>query len=495
MDWWYSDDGDRRLQRKLQEEIDSAYASQAREASAIRSQVSALQGTLEQRIDRLAKAFDAFVELSDVRAELALFEQETSVRNAVQRLLRGLLRGQGLPQLPADLPQCRGYWLRPALEWLAAAISGDDSGSASALTEATELDEVRTAAFLTAALGLAGRPERAALLLRTALQSPGEQATYAQRALWNACAQGVYGDHGEALIRQWLAGYIRGMPASVITAERPRWAGDADRAFGPAAAARDLPGDLPLPLAREQSLITPFIAAFKLAAFRSWVFEAMTGEPAGLAGPGPASEAPPGAEPATDPRMVVLAAVAAALAEEGSPEEIALRRRARELREVVDTRKTVTRPSWDAPEEAVATLLRKDAFGTDVRARRLALGICAGWVSGAAAELAQAASAPPPAEFQVLIDWHAVRLTTSGQVTLTEANAEIAQSKAPQGVADRLFHRKQMEEEVAREQEQLARDAGQAADALTRRVSELRAAAAKAEADRAAIAELLTARF
>ncbi len=162
VDWWYADAGDRRMQRKLEEEIDSAYASQAREASAIRSQMSQLQGTLEQRIDRLAKAFDAFVELSDVRAELTMFEPETSVRNATKRLLPGLLRSPDAPPpLPADLPECRGYWLRPAVTSLVAAISGDEAGAASALTAATGLDELRTAMFLAAGLALARRAPRA----------------------------------------------------------------------------------------------------------------------------------------------------------------------------------------------------------------------------------------------------------------------------------------------------------------------------------------------
>jgi hypothetical protein len=507
LDWWYADAGDRRVRRRLEGQIDQAYASQAREASAIRSQMSQLQGTLEQRIDRLAKAFDAFVELSDVRAELALFEPETSVRNGAQRLLRGLLRTPDAPpSLPADLPECRGYWLRPAVASLAAAISGDEPGAASALTEATELDELRAAVFLAAGLALASQAARAFPLLRPALQQPGEQATYAQRALWTACAQGAYGDQGEGLIAEWLAGYVQGLSADVISAERSRWTADAGRVPRLASREEGPPGELPAYLAKNPALVNPRHAAGQLVALKAWVREAMTGEPAYPDGAarhdeagGAARDSAAGgaaAEPSQvpvgkDSPLTALAAVAAALAEEGSQDEIALRKRARELREVIDSRRTATRPSWDAPAARVADLLRKDAFGADLRSRRLALSTSADWLSGAAAELARAASAPPPQEFQVRIDWHEVTLHASGQASLSAANAEIEQGNTPQGVTDMLFHRKRLEEETARKQDELAREASQAAAALARRVAALREAATQAQADHAAISALL----
>ncbi len=483
LDWWYEDAGDRRVQRQLQEELDGAYASQAREASTLRSQMSRLQGTLEQRIDRLAKAFDAFVELSDVRAELALFEPETSVRNAAQRLLRGLLlTPEDLPPLPASLPGCRGYWLRPAVVSLAAAISGDEAGAASALTEATELDQPRTAAFLTAGYGLAGHAPRAASLLGAALQAPADRVTYTQRALWNACARGVYGEHGRVLITEWLAGYVESLSADFVSGERHRWISDADGAFGPAGHAEGERPELPVYLAKNPALVNPLIAARKAAALRSWVTEAITGEPDAEEGTAAEVKGSP---------LAALAAVAAALAEEGSRDEIALRRRARELREVIDSRQTATRPSWDAPEAPTVELLRKDAFGSDLPLRRLAVSIGKGWVTAAAAEFARAASVPPPTAFPVRIQWHEVTLYTSGQTSLSAANTEIEQGNAPQGVTDMLFHRKRLEEETAREQDELARDASRAAAVLASYAAGLREAANQAQADNEAISDLL----
>ncbi|MGH3170947.1 MAG: hypothetical protein ACRDN0_34385, partial [Trebonia sp.] len=203
LDWLNEDYGDRRVERRLENELEDAYASQARQSSALQSQMARIQGTLEQRLDHLTKAFYAFVELSDVRADLAVFEDETTVRHAAQRLLRTLLRGGAdspgasapaadIPELPAGLPRCRGYWLPPAVISLTAAARGDQGAAASALGDAQELDAVRAAVFLTAGLAVAGQAPSALPLLGAAFQAAGEQVTYAQRALWRACAYGVY---------------------------------------------------------------------------------------------------------------------------------------------------------------------------------------------------------------------------------------------------------------------------------------------------------------
>lgn len=58
---------------------------------------------------------------------------------------------------------------------------------------------MRAAVFLTAAFGLAGSAAHAMPLLPAALQSPGEQATYAQRALWVACVHGLSGSQARKL--------------------------------------------------------------------------------------------------------------------------------------------------------------------------------------------------------------------------------------------------------------------------------------------------------
>ncbi len=248
LDWLNEDYGDRYVQRKLEAELQDAYAYQARESTAIRSQVAQLTGSIEQRLDRLTKAFYAFVELSDLRAEMAVFEDEASVRHAALRLLRSLLRRATdpdvelqLPPLPAGLPRCRGYWLRPAVGSVAASVAGDEPAAAAALAEAQELDPVRTAVFRTASLAVAGQPALALPLLPAALQQPGEQVTYAQRALWRACAHGVYGDLGADLVREWLTGHVDGLDAAAAAAEGSQWSSAARAGVQGGGAARSAP--------------------------------------------------------------------------------------------------------------------------------------------------------------------------------------------------------------------------------------------------------------
>jgi hypothetical protein len=479
LDWLDEDYGDRRVQRRLESELQDAYSYQAQESSALRSQMEQVQGSLEQRIDRLSKAFYAFVELSDLRAELAVFEDEATVRHAALRLLRSLLRraadaGTEPPALPADLPRCPGYWLRPAVGSVAGSIAGDERAAAAALAEAQELDPVRTAVFRAAALALAGHPALASPLLSAALMEPGEQVTYGQRALWNACARGVFGDEGTGVIREWLAGYVRGLDTAAASAEGAQWASQATQALTVSGLPGQLRQGLPHALSVRDELVNPLVAARELSALAAWVREAASGEPAG---PAAASAAGP------DP-VAVLGAVAAALTGEGSREEIALERRARELREIIDDRKRSTRPSWDATENSMLSLLRADAFGADLPLRRLAIGAGTAWIAALADDLARSASVPPPDRLEVALDRHTVQVDASGQVSLKAAYAEIEQQNAPQDMAGKLFGKKRAAEETSWEQERLAGSANEAATAFAARVAELRAAVQQAPADR-----------
>ena len=479
LDWLNEDYGDRHVQRKLETELQDAYASQARESSAIRSQMAQLTGSIEQRLDRLAKAFYAFVELSDLRAEMAVFEEEASVRHAALRLLRSLLRRATypgaelqLPPLPADLPRCRGYWLRPAVESVGEWLAGDKRAAAAALAEAQELDPVRTAVFRATSLAVAGQAELALPLLPAALQEPGEQVTYAQRALWGACAHGVYGDHGAGLISEWLAGHVGGLDEAAATAEGSQWGSAASEAFKVAELPAQLRRGLSHALSTRDELVSPLVAAKELSALAAWVREAATGEPA-------------------DFPVTALGAVAAALTEEGSRDEIALARRARQLREIIDDKKAATRPSWDAPQDGTLALLRADAFGADLRLRKLALDAGSRWITTRADGLLKSATVTPPDQLEITVDGHPVQLTAAGQASLADAYAEIEQENAPQTMSDKLFGKKHAAEETAREQGWLASGASQAAAAFAARVAELRAAAQQAPADHEAITAAL----
>src|SRR6185437_14922607 len=237
------------------------------------------------------------------------------------------------------------------------------------------------------------------------LQQPGEKVTYAQRALWRACAHGVYGDAGTALTREWLAGYVRGLDTAAASAEEARWANEASGTFAVSGLPTQLRHGLPHILTKQDGLIRPLVAARELTALASWVREAVTGEPADPAAATPAS---------TDP-VAVLGAVALALTEEGSQDEVTLARRARELRQIIDDRQAAARPSWDAEENSTLSLLRADAFGKDITLRRLAVDAGASWITALAGRLAKSAAVPPPDQLDITVDGHAVQLNASGQ--------------------------------------------------------------------------------
>jgi hypothetical protein len=475
LDWLDEDAGDRRVQRRLESELQGAYSYQASQSSALRSQLTQVTGSLEQRLNKLTEAFYAFVELSDLRAEQAVFEDEASVRHAALRLLRALLRRVSepadvpaeLPALPADLPPCHGYWLRPAIASLAASLAGDESAAMAAAAAAGRLDPLRTAVFRAAALALAGRAPLGGPLLAEALQEPGGRVSYAQRALWEACGRGVYGAPGLTLIQNWLAGPVRAADDAALTRQ---WASAAGTALAAGSRSRRTQPDLPRDLARNDALNRPLDAAAELSGLAVWVREAMTG-------------GTPGAGPAADPPVTALGAVAAALTEEGSPEEVALARRVRELREIIGRSKSAARPSWDAEQDGLLPALCADAFGADLALRRVALRAGARWVTAHAGDLLKQATVTPPEQLTIEIDRHQVELTASGQASLKAAYAEIEQENAPQGISDKLFGKKHAAEETEREQHWVASSAESAAAAFAGRVTELRAAARQAVAD------------
>lgn len=489
LDWLSEDAGDRRVKRRLESELQSelqdAAQYQAQLSSSLQSQISQLQGSLEQRLDRLTKAFYAFVELSDVRAELAVFEDEATVRHAAQRLLRSFLQraaDPGTQVLPASLPPCPGYWLRPAVGSVSASLAGNQPAAAAALAEAQQLDPVRTAVFCTANLAVAGQPALAVPQLPAALQQPGSQVTYAQRALWRACAHGVYGDAGTEAVREWLAGYLRSLDAESTSAEEANWVAASAKSLGKPGLPNELRRGLLYGLSTHDSLVSPLVAGQELNALAAGLREAVTGEPTT---PDTAAVAP------TDP-ISALGAVAAALTEEGSQDEIALQLHARQLREIIDDKKSTARPSWDAAEDSTLASLRADAFGADLPLRRLAIGVCADWVTTLADGLVKSATVPPPDQLDITVNRHTVQLSSSGQVSLAGAYAEIAAEQAPQNISGKLFGKKQAAEEISWAEERLASSANDAATAFASRVADLRAAARQATADHETITATLT---
>src|SRR5690625_3922932 len=127
--------------RRQNEAIHALDAQIAATRNRLNSEMRRISGSLEQRLDRLSTSFDAFVELSDVRALLAVFTDSAAVRYRTHRLLEGAGTGDGTGD---DVP---GYWLSPAARGLAAAVRGDAAATRSAVAEAAEVDALRAGTF------------------------------------------------------------------------------------------------------------------------------------------------------------------------------------------------------------------------------------------------------------------------------------------------------------------------------------------------------------
>lgn len=195
---WYTDNRQNKQIEQLREDLD--YASS--ETSNLRSRLSKLQGTLESKVNRLSAAFDAFVELSDIRHDLIGFANAAEVRRYAGQLLAALVNGATPPPAPA---QVGGYWLSPAL--VAVQKIHDGADASAELAEATGRDERRTSIFLCLALAALGkRHEVREDWLRVAFGKPAAEGTVTrlQRALWLTAARGGFGDTGPALLAELL---------------------------------------------------------------------------------------------------------------------------------------------------------------------------------------------------------------------------------------------------------------------------------------------------
>lgn len=408
-DWWIDRRQDRQI-RDLRGEVEAAYTYAASRSRALHSKLSQVQGTLERRLDRLARSFDAFVELSDLRLELAVFDREAAVRHRTRRLLMGLAEGAGDPP-PLGLDDCPGYWLGPAADALAALVRGDTAEKF--VAEAVRRDEDRTTLFLTLGLATAGRYDEAVPWLARALPSLGTTVTAVQRRLWIACAQGAFGEPGRAHIERRLTELLDELPADAAEKQRGLWRqavtgltgdkGYKDKGYKTVALPRELQG--------EATLTEPPKAAARLTALRTRVEQALQ----------PDDTAPPAAGTVTE-----FVALLNTLVDEGSPEERELVARARELRQIIETGGAGLPPAWDAPAGETLDLLRGDMFErSEPGPRALAARVGARWLRAIATGLAESALVRPPAAMNVRLYGRALRIGVDGAQGLGEAHDEI----------------------------------------------------------------------
>ena len=146
--WFWAGEGGR--DRLLREEIEglqaTASASSAHSAR-LSSQLRTLQGSMESRVTALSTAFDAYVELGDVREQLAGYPDTSAARREVRKAFDVLAQG-GVPE-PVDAGEV-DYWLVGAANEVVALASGSTGTAATLATGSTGPEHEL---FVVAALG------------------------------------------------------------------------------------------------------------------------------------------------------------------------------------------------------------------------------------------------------------------------------------------------------------------------------------------------------
>jgi hypothetical protein len=345
---WYESE-DQYVRRQRSEVEERAEASDARLRHSLR-QVTEQKDALVRQVADLGSAFDAFVELTGVREELAVFVAGPAARERARATLSALLAAAASQTTytaadarAADARAVAGYWLPAAVAGLEAVAREDRQAGEPALAAAAGIDEQRTALFLALALPLVGAPESAVAWLPRALGPSlppvGAKVVAAVRELWRLSARAVYGEPGRAAVVAWLSAADDTDAAAELNkliGRRPSSSSDdeAEARFSRARAAVASLTDL----GRKFSVEPPVVPGRRLP----------EEEPSDLV------------ETTVAPSLTLLEALIA----EGSPDEADLIHRAQmlsdEVRRYRSREDAAPTPRWDAPTDTLLALLLSD---------------------------------------------------------------------------------------------------------------------------------------
>jgi hypothetical protein len=185
-DWWTE-----RRQNQQLSDLESEMSYARSETSSLRSQLSRIQGSLQSRVESMSRAFDAFVELSDLRHETVGYTDAAELRRYATRVLSAMASRTDLPTAGDPVPQ---YWLQPAVTALISLHAG--APDEDAVGTAIKLDQRRTSTFLVLALAALGQRHQVRTeWLDAAFGVPAEDGTLTrvQRVLWTTAARGGFG--------------------------------------------------------------------------------------------------------------------------------------------------------------------------------------------------------------------------------------------------------------------------------------------------------------
>lgn len=184
--------------RILADRVAGIESHAAATTSRLRSQLTKVQGNLEKRLDALTTAFDAYVELGDIREQLLAHADTSGSRRQAAQAFEAMLEGRTAP--PMDTLDGQ-YWLPYAVNALIAIVEG---GTAPADEEAARRLTPDADRFIVVAAGALGRGET--VRGRVADLLVGDRTlTDAQALLWDAAQEGVYGDVLPSIRSAWAA--------------------------------------------------------------------------------------------------------------------------------------------------------------------------------------------------------------------------------------------------------------------------------------------------
>lgn len=404
--WLTTDWYDRRQNRRIEglesdlSHVSSSLSSARSSQKRLQAELSKMSGTLEQRISKLSAAFDAFVEISDLRVTLGLFDAQAMVRHQARQLLaRTPVTGQ--------VSDVEAYWLPPALTVLQ--VASDGVLDTEALEVAMTRDARRSAVLYvlgTALLG--GRETVTAELLAETLPAFGKTMPRYHRAVWTLAADGFFGEAGWELARRRGVEFVRGLDASARAKALDGLRSVAGRAET-VAVPRELEG--------ANDLVSVLGAAGRLAALRAWVDKGLSGRTN---------------EPAAEPDPLVAETVTL-LVDEGSPVELPLMERERELRKVIEGAGKEA-PTWNGSVGETLALLHAD-LADDARPDRrvLAVRVCGEHLVSVAEEFAEVARRPAPTRLSARTRFGQVMVSATGAESDSLARAEerVAQTFRP----------------------------------------------------------------
>ena len=195
--WFWAGEGGRdRILRDQVEGLHAQLSSASSQTHRLSSQLATLSGSIESRLNALSAAFDAYVELGDVREELAAYEEPATVRRSVMEAIDALAGGRAAT--PVD-PRGLDYWLPYAMNAVIGLVEGRPDPAA--LDQARALSP-EADAFVVAACGALGHGPAVADLLPVVLVNDTELTEH-QRRIWRAAATGAFGDLGDDLAAVW----------------------------------------------------------------------------------------------------------------------------------------------------------------------------------------------------------------------------------------------------------------------------------------------------